>query len=89
MNNLFACLVCGWPGMERPQAAPFGSHDICACCGTQYGLDVATVDDIVSVRTDWLNDGAPWFDTEVGFAPPKPNDWSRARAEVKISQACK
>lgn len=76
MYQKFQCLVCGWNGLKCEPKYPFGSHEICACCGTQYGLDVTIIDDVEKVRNEWLSEGAPWFDDDTDLNPPKPKPWN-------------
>jgi hypothetical protein len=72
---LHSCPVCGWEGLERKPVHPYGTFEICSCCGTEFGLDVVFEEDIAEARADWLKEGAVWFsDFE------KPDDWSMERA---------
>ncbi len=85
MTTLQACIVCGWKGLEHAPTFPFSSHEICSCCGTQYGLDVQAESDAIAVRKEWLEEGAPWFEDEVDVEPRKPKNWSidMAREQIK------
>jgi hypothetical protein len=65
----YRCRVCGYGSMPDPPER----HNICPCCGTEYGVD----DDEYSyeeLRDDWLLRGGHWFSTLEGYLPP-PN-WS-------------
>jgi len=65
---------------------PFNSHEICSCCGTEYGLDVQEEGDVFQVRKEWLEEGAPWFDDEVDVSPGRPEGWSLERANRQIEK---
>lgn len=84
MKKFYICLVCGWRGLENELIEPFQSHEICSCCGTQYGLDVIYIKDVWSVRKEWLNEGAQWFDDEDYTFPAKPKNWGVEKALTQI-----
>lgn len=86
MSVLFKCRVCGWQGLQHRPFFPYSSNEICACCGTQYGLDVVDDLDIEEVRRNWIDDGAPWFDDEADVSPGKPDEWSVAAAIRQIEK---
>jgi len=75
----FQCPVCKWKGLTEDVKWPYGSHEICECCGTQFGLDVQDNSDIVTVRDEWISQGAEWFSDE-----SKPNNWSLESANKQI-----
>lgn len=80
-ESIFFCPVCGWKGLQKKPVYPYGTFEICSCCGTQYGLDVTCEEDILEVRADWLKEGASWFsDFDM------PNDWSTQRALEQIEE---
>ncbi|MFL0803677.1 MAG: hypothetical protein K6L81_08150 [Agarilytica sp.] len=85
MSRLHACIVCGWKGFGQKPVFPFSSHEICACCGTEFGLDVQEERDVQRVRQEWLAEGAPWFDDEDDVEPGKPECWdvSIAKSQIK------
>ena len=87
MSLRFKCPVCGWNGLEHLPSFPYSSHEICACCGTQFGLDVVDDKDIVSVRKAWLDEGALWFDHEVDVNPRKPENWNVIMAKSQIKNS--
>lgn len=68
------CKVCGY---EMP--TPPVPHDICPCCGTQYGLDDA-FDSYQEIRSKWLAAGGRWFSKHPSFA--EPDGWS-ARGQLE------
>jgi hypothetical protein len=69
----YKCKVCGYDQMPAPPIR----HNICPCCGTEYGLD----DDGVSyeeLRNEWLRSSAPWFSTLEPYVPiPNWNAWDQ------------
>lgn len=87
MTATFTCLVCGWKGLENKPEFPFNSNEICACCGSEYGIDIQEHSDIQQVRKEWLNEGADWFDDEEDVKPRKPNNWNIQAAEQQILEA--
>ena len=45
---MFICPVCGWDQLsENPE---FATHEICSCCGTQFGYDDVPEKTVVLVR---------------------------------------
>jgi hypothetical protein len=78
-KNGHYCPVCGWKGLEAEPIHPYGTFEICSCCGTEFGLDVVCDEDILEVRVDWLKAGALWFSDF-----DKPVDWSMERALGQI-----
>ena len=55
------------------------SHDICICCGVQFGYEDDNYSGVVAYRTRWVNDGAKWFS-----AGRKPKDWNLESQLVNI-----
>ena len=80
----FNCPVCNWAGLDEEAKYPFSTHEICACCGCQFGLDVQKDSDILDRQNEWLSEGAPWFDDEYDVIPSKPKNWS---VEIALKQA--
>ncbi|RJL35657.1 hypothetical protein D5H75_02395 [Bailinhaonella thermotolerans] len=74
-ERLYGCRVCGL----IQDSAPWGldgrspSFDICPCCGVEFGYEDATLVSILVFRQKWLEDGAPWWDSEL-----KPGGWDLA-----------
>lgn len=87
MMTLHTCLVFGWKGLENKPEFPFNLHEICACCGSQYGLDIQENRDIDKVRDEWIEEGANWFDDGEGVTPAKPKKWSVQIAKNLIQEA--
>lgn len=46
------CLVCGHPGLEEDPRR--STHEICPCCGTQFGYDDAQASH-AELRQAWLD----------------------------------
>ena len=72
-ENVF-CRVCGieseinnppWYDEETP------SHEICPCCGVQFGYEDDGYHSVTGYRNQWLKAGAKWF--SVG---QRPKDWN-------------
>lgn len=84
MTILHTCIVCGWKGLDQAPVFPFGSHEICSCCGTEYGLDVQEESDALTIRKEWFEEGAPWFDDDVDVEPRKPKDWNLDMAREQV-----
>ncbi len=77
----FVCPVCGYPELTEP---PYDQHlcasfDICASCGTEFGLDDASRTH-EELRKDWIDAGTPWYSK----ALKPPSDWM---AEVQMQAA--
>jgi hypothetical protein len=68
------CRVCG---LKYENFYPWGengnipSHDICECCGSEFGYEDNTVESTKVNRQKWIEKGANWFQPE-----KKPKDWS-------------
>lgn len=64
------CPVCFF----RPLPWPPEDHNICVCCGTEFGFDDfdATNDEL---RRRWIAKGMPWFSTEM----KPPHGWDPTR----------
>lgn len=68
------CPVCGYDGLsDAPYDAEGNpSHEICSCCGFEFGYDDRSQGESFSAyRKKWLADGAEWFDPA-----RKPENWS-------------
>lgn len=65
----YRCKMCGYDQMPFPP----NRHNICPCCGIEYGVDDA-LDSYEKLRDDWLLAGAPWFSTLEPYV--RPLDWN-------------
>lgn len=70
-NDEYICRVCGleqeditWEGGIYP------SHNICPCCGVEFGYEDCNINSIMKYRELWINSGAKWVEAKM-----KPNDW--------------
>ncbi len=79
MEQLYHCPVCGWLGLEEEPRIPYGTHEICSCCGIQLGYEVSNEKGAIRERKEWLARGAPWADEE-----EEPTDWSIELAKEQI-----
>lgn len=74
MMKKYICHVCGYAELDE---APWGetgkipSHNICDCCGIQYGYEDCTNEAIRQYRQNWIESGGEWFDET-----KKPDNWS-------------
>ncbi len=68
----YICPVCGYDRLEEPTYIDgrIPSHDICDCCGCEFGLDDCTERQIEKYRQKWVNEGCRWFVPEM-----KPENW--------------
>jgi hypothetical protein len=68
------CRVCG---LVYPDFYPWGqngntpSHDICSCCGTEFGYEDNSVASTKTNRQVWIKKGSNWFEPK-----EKPDKWS-------------
>lgn len=73
LNKLFLCKVCGYNYGDyvwgEDGLSP--SHEICPCCGTEFGYEDSNESSILAQRERWLNSGAKWSNPE-----EKPKKWS-------------
>lgn len=70
-QELFACPVCGYAGLEEAPYDELGcsSYGICPCCGTQFGYDDASVAH-ADLREAWISNGMPWRSRRIA-----PDNW--------------
>lgn len=76
------CRVCGlynesptWENNNIP------SHNICPCCGVEFGYEDYSLDWAREYRQKWLQKGATWFN-----AKQKPSNWDLAQQMKNIPQ---
>lgn len=65
--NYHLCPVCGYDKLEEPAA----DHNICECCGTQFGYHDIRFSH-ASLRQRWIANGMKW---QVPYIA-KPNNWN-------------
>lgn len=72
-SSEYHCRVCGykyqdptWFEDETP------SHDICVCCGVQFGYEDTQQEAVREYRNNWMQNGAKWFSANHRF---KLNSW--------------
>ena len=58
-NELFICRVCGLaqPDMPCGASGEDPSHDICDCCGSEFGFEDSSIASIQKNREVWLESG--------------------------------
>ena|SRR6266496_5225385 len=65
--HYYTCPICGYAEMPYPPAR----HEICPCCGTEFGYDDFTRSHR-DLRNNWLAQGGPWFSP----VHTPPNGWN-------------
>ena len=81
INN---CRVCGL----RQEDAPWGpdgkipTHEICDCCGVEFGYEDSSVKSALNYRNEWLKEGARWFRPKA-----KPSNWNLEKQLTCIPNA--
>ena len=79
-ENIF-CRVCGYEySIESPtwEDDETPSHNICICCGVQFGYEDDIYKGVIEYRNKWIKEGAKWFSPN-----RKPEDWD---LEVQLKQ---
>jgi hypothetical protein len=70
-EKLWLCPVCGLLGLRENPA--LGLHEICPCCGCQFGYDDAGTS-WEQLRAQWIAGGARWYSRTrkqpIGWQPP-------------------
>lgn len=80
-GELLVCRVCG----RRHESPPWGhdgltpSHEICPCCGTEFGYDDTTRAGVLRRRAIWRETDYTWW--EPIFRPP---GWDKAAQLAQI-----
>lgn len=67
--NKYICPICGFDGLDEEPYFNNGkipSHNICDCCGCQFGYD-----DNDKSRQKWIASGGNWFNPDL-----KPKGWN-------------
>lgn len=73
MITKYLCPVCGFDELPYPAS----DHNICVCCGTEYGYHDSTLSH-ADLRDSWVASGAKWHSRRV--SPPK--GWTAYRQLV-------
>lgn len=74
MSKKYICHVCGYNGLiEAPwsENGKVPSHNICDCCGVEFGYEDCNEGAILRYRENWINGGCEWFDES-----QKPINWN-------------
>lgn len=81
-NNNYYCRICGLK-YDEPiwLSETYGSHDICSCCGREFGYEDCGIESIRSYRENWLKKGANWFIPKF-----KPTNWNLEQQLKQIPQ---
>ena len=74
------CRVCGLDQGELIWGTDGHSptHDICPCCGVEFGYEDCTTDGIAEHRKQWLASGAEWSSKK-----ERPSNWNLG-AQLKL-----
>lgn len=71
-SELNACRVCGleqnFPWGESGQDP---THDICECCGVEFGYEDFTLKAVRNYRKSWIESGGKWWNEKF-----KPKNWN-------------
>jgi hypothetical protein len=78
------CRVCGLLQDEPPWGEDGHSptHNICDCCGAEFGYEDSTLLGIQRYRQEWLAKGAPWFHPKA-----RPGNWDVAAQLAQVPAA--
>jgi hypothetical protein len=55
------------------------SHDICPCCGVEWGYEDGTLESTRKYRDEWVKNGTRW-----NVAGDKPAHWSWEKQRAQI-----
>lgn len=68
----YICPICGYDRLDEPPRIDgyIPSHNICDCCGAEFGLDDCTQKQIEKNRKKWIEAGCQWF-----YIEEKPPNW--------------
>lgn len=71
---LSTCRVCGLvqPFFPWGEDGRTPTHDICSCCGVEFGYEDATLIAIKRHREEWVSKGAKWWSPK-----ERPQYWDR------------
>lgn len=80
----YICPVCGFDGLKEP---PFGvnnepSHEICPCCGFEFGFDEDGAAGFNIFRLHWIENGTKWF-----TSARRPKNWDVEKQLKNLKKA--
>lgn len=87
MNNddKLKCRICGYLQNEAPwDEYDCPTHNICECCGCEFGYQDGTLNAIKINRKKWLDDGAKWR-----WPEHQPPNWNLAEQLNQIPEEFK
>jgi hypothetical protein len=72
-KNKFICRVCGKLQGDPPwgEDGKCPTHNICDCCGVEFGYEDCNISAIRAFRIRWLANGGQWWSRK-----KRPADWS-------------
>ncbi len=81
MKEEHYCRICGLYIEDKPWGNDGQSltYEICPCCGVEFGNEDFDLSSIKEYRTEWLENGANWFDKE-----SKPNFWDAKKQLMNV-----
>ena len=71
-NDLSICRICGLRQPDQPSGddRKTPTHNICDCCGVEFGSEDTDAMAIELWRTKWVEGGAVWWQPKL-----RPPDW--------------
>ncbi|MHA3046225.1 hypothetical protein JSO59_002475 [Riemerella anatipestifer] len=75
------CRICGHESNEYFWDDGCPAYIICPCCGCESGNEDYTVESAKEYRTEWVDNGAKWFDEKL-----KPIEWILSTQLEKIPE---
>ncbi|WBW98367.1 hypothetical protein [Oceanirhabdus sp. W0125-5] len=81
----YTCHVCGYSDLdEAPWEGNIPTHNICDCCGVEFGYEDCKEENVEKFRCKWINNGCIWFNKEL-----KPDDWDYEKQLENINYKIK
>jgi hypothetical protein len=81
MKRKYICPVCGFDGLKEAAFSQNNepSHEICPCCGFEFGFDGGNEPAIFTeFRQRWIDNGSKWFMPNL-----KPRNWVKLNKKDK------
>lgn len=69
-NNEYICRICGLIQDEPTWEEEVSSHNLCPCCGVEFGYEDITLISIRQYRTKWIDLGYKWVEPNL-----MPQNW--------------